>query len=285
MINGLMNVYKKIPGSIQTWLRHWVIRPSKHLLSQGVIQQDGFVVAKRLNQSIPFKLWREGDYEPALSSLLRQHLKPGDVFFDIGANIGYFTLLGAACVGPTGQVHSFEPNPAPFKALQNNIQLNRFTHVTANAVALSDQPGTIKLWFNPEIDSGLASMGQNSTLLNQTIECPAVTLDHYIASHNITRVKAVKIDIEGAELLAFRGGHQWLTSSAAPELIALEAVAANAAALNFRLDMLAELLTDCGYQIYWLDETGSHSRQLVPIDDHQAQLPDGTWVAQKSLAE
>src|SRR3989304_509633 len=118
MLLRLMSWYGKMPPARQAWFRHWIVTPGKRLLSHGVIRQDGFVIAKRLDQSSPFKIARTQRYEPQLSALFRKYLRPGDIFMDIGANIGYFTLLAASCVGPAGHVHSFEPNPETFKGLQ-----------------------------------------------------------------------------------------------------------------------------------------------------------------------
>ena len=277
MIQRLMDWYGRLPADRQGQLRRRVVTPGKRLLSRGVIAQPGFVIAKRLDQSIPFKIWREGCYEPHLSDLFRKYLRPGDTFVDVGANVGYFTLLAAACVGPTGHVHSFEPNPRVFKELQRNVMLNRFSQVALNNCALSNRAETIQLWVNPEIDSGLASMRRTSELLTETFACEAVTLDQYVAQKEPGKVRAMKLDVEGAELLVVQGAENLLDSADRPDLIALEAVQSHAASFNTTTSAVAQFLLSKGYILYYLGATEATFRlELFNIEEG---VPDGTLVA------
>jgi FkbM family methyltransferase len=121
----------------------------------------------------------------ATVALFRQYLRPGDTFIDIGANIGYFSLLAASRVGSTGQVHSFEPNPETFKGLQHNVVLNGFKQIVLNNVAISNAAGPIQLWVGKEIDNGLVSMRQTSSLLTDSVMSQATTLDEYVSNHRV----------------------------------------------------------------------------------------------------
>lgn len=273
-----MNFYGRVPSHAQKFLRRYLVTPGKRLLSRGVIHQDGFVVAKQLDQSIPFLLWREACYEPALSALFRQVLCSGDTFFDIGANIGYFTLLGASSVGPGGHVHSFEPNPGVFDELKRNVALNRFTQVTHNNVAVSDCAGNVQLYFAPEMDSGLASMRQTSELLTQMQTVRAITLDEYVAQHAVGKIRAMKLDVEGAELMVLQGAQNLLASTDKPDLIALEAVRSHAKAFETTPDAVAHFLMAKGYRVRALiGEDATHFR-LADLDLSDG-VPDSTLIA------
>jgi FkbM family methyltransferase len=96
-------------------------------------------------------LRRDGVWEPFETALVQQFLKPGDSFLDAGANIGYFTVIAAACVGDTGKVYAFEPEPRNHALLQQNVELNGFTNrVVAAAVALAAKAGAGQLHLHPE---------------------------------------------------------------------------------------------------------------------------------------
>ncbi len=274
----LMKWYGKTPPALQNWLRHWVVMPGKRILSRGVIQQPGFVVAKRLDQSIPFKLNREGCYEPQLSALFRQYLRAGDTFIDIGANIGYFTLLAASCVGANGEVHSFEPTPETFKSLQHNVTLNHFRHVTLNKAAVSNKPGPVQLWVGKEIDSGLVSMRQTSHLLTDTVTSQATTLDEYVIANRVGKIRAMKLDIEGAEWLALQGSQALLSSERRPDLIAFEAIQSHAAAFGVTLAQLVEFLIARRYAVHLLPDDFEVTGRLAEIADPH-QPPGGTLIA------
>lgn len=277
MLDILMKWYGHTPPRLQTWVRHWLVMPGKRALSRGVLVQDGFVIAKRLDQSIPFKIWREKNYEPHLSALLRHYMRPGDTFIDVGANIGYFTLLAASCVGATGRVHSFEPNSRVFAELQHNLTLNRFTQVSANNVALSHRAGNVELFFAPEMDSGLSSLRRTSALLTATQTVRAITLDEYVAQRRVGKIRALKMDVEGAEKWVLEGAANLLRSPDQPDVIAFESVQSNAAAFNTPTIAVARQLTQYDYRLHWLADTGA-SFQLQPVRASD-NVPDGTLVA------
>lgn len=278
MLTRLMQWYGKMPPAVQDLVRHWIVMPGKRLMSRGVIKQDGFVVAKRLDQSIPFKLSREGCYEPQLSALFRRYLRPGDVCLDIGANIGYFTLLAASRVGRSGQVHSFEPTPTTFKALQHNVALNGFTQVTLNQLALSNVSGPIQLWVGKDIDSGLVSMRRTTEVLTETIAGQAITLDEYLAKHAVGKIRLMKLDIEGAEWLALRGAEQMLATANRPELIAVEMLHSHATAFGLSTTALIDLLAAHQYSLYLLPDEYDKTGEFGALPT-VTPPPDGTLIA------
>ena len=132
-------------------------------------------------------------------------MAPGDVFVDIGANIGYDTLLGSWRVGEAGRVVAIEAMPATFSLLQRNLALNDgASNVRAVQVAVSDKPGTLDLYHVEE-----RNIGSISTLANRgtrrVATATAARLIDILRADEFARVRLIKIDVEGGEPAVLRG--------------------------------------------------------------------------------
>lgn len=154
-------------------------------------------------------------YEPETTAFFVRHLKPGDVFVDIGANHGYFTMLAASIVGPNGRVDAFEPNPRVFAQLEAHARINRFDRTVAlHACALADRAETgARLYVSQvESNSGLSSLTPNQAALDAgglseagTVPVVVDTFDAWLATSGHSRIDLVKIDVEGAEARVLAG--------------------------------------------------------------------------------
>jgi FkbM family methyltransferase len=145
----------------------------------------------------------QGIWEPYESSLIQQYLRPGDVFLDVGANIGYFTVLAAACVGDRGHVYAFEPEPRNFQLLQDNVELNGFSsRVTSMQVALTAESGIGQLYLHPENlgDHQLYGAGED----RETVAVELLAGADVFSGRDI-RLDLVKIDTQGAEQSVVEG--------------------------------------------------------------------------------
>ena len=146
-----------------------------------------------------------GTLEPPVQEALRRLLAPGDVFYDIGANVGFFTLLGARLVGPAGRVVAFEPVPWCARAVGNNIELNEFGHAQIRAEAVGDADGAARLLVVGEASwSHLESTGRHADVRDE-IDVAVVALDSLVGAGTIPPPDVLKIDTEGAELQAIEG--------------------------------------------------------------------------------
>ncbi|MEJ7797007.1 MAG: FkbM family methyltransferase [Solirubrobacteraceae bacterium] len=149
-----------------------------------------------------------GTLEPPVQEALRRLLSPGDVFYDIGANVGFFTLLGARLVGPSGRVVAFEPLPWCARAVARNIQLNGFEHAQIRAEAVADADGSARLLVVGEASwSHLESTGRHADVRAE-IDVAVVALDTLVAAGAIPPPDVLKIDVEGAELQAIEGARE-----------------------------------------------------------------------------
>lgn len=146
-----------------------------------------------------------GIWEPAQTHWLKRTLQPGDVFVDVGANIGYYTLLGSRCVGETGQVIAIEASPSIYALLCANVRTNRERNINTMNCAAGDVAGEIAIY-----KAAAENIGQSSTLAwtdHAVFEAkvPVKPLCDLIPDHQIAAVRVVKIDVEGAEYRVLQG--------------------------------------------------------------------------------
>ncbi|WP_053076756.1 FkbM family methyltransferase [Caenimonas sp. SL110] len=151
-----------------------------------------------------------GIYESELQRLLVDSLSAGDVFLDVGANVGFFSLLGATLVGPAGKVVAFEPVSENAQLLLRNLALNKVSNVQLIEAAVADRVGTASFEDGQSPSQGRLGTGGRSV--------PVVTLDGLLASGAIPVPQVIKMDIEGAESLALAGA-RGLLSAHRPKLL------------------------------------------------------------------
>jgi FkbM family methyltransferase len=151
-------------------------------------------------------------HEKSTTELFEKSIKSGDVFVDFGANIGYFTLLGAKIVGPKGKVFCFEPEPTNFMYLNKNIELNRYKNVYAYQKAVSNVNGKTDL-FICEYDTGHHTINKYDGIdaykngrpsEKKSIVIDTVRLDDFLKDKT-NKVDVMKVDAEGSEFLAIQG--------------------------------------------------------------------------------
>jgi FkbM family methyltransferase len=141
--------------------------------------------------------WR-GAHDSAVAKALIRFLKPGDVFWDIGAHIGYTSLLASRLVGPTGHVHAFEPLPENLVRLHEGIRLNRATNVVVHPVAVSDTVGHDSfVRHESSLMGSLVGQGEIRERVAVT------TMDTLLATTDPPNL--IKIDVEGAESRVLAG--------------------------------------------------------------------------------
>lgn len=145
---------------------------------------------------------RENNYETDVSAVFRQVLRPGSHVLDLGANIGYFTMLSAALVGPTGSVVAVEPNPANARLIEASRRANGFDTVTVAQVAAGPAPGLLALHRAHSNGTTSAPPDEAAALLDaETVGC--VRAETLVPRRR--RIDLIKVDVEGAEYLALSG--------------------------------------------------------------------------------
>lgn len=153
-----------------------------------------------------------GVWEPHVTPVFRSLLAPGDLCLDVGASIGYYTLLASRLVGPDGHVYAFEPAPRIYAVLCANLELNDVANVTALCVAAGAEDGRAPLYDPPPGNLGQSSMrvrsersGPQDHGLKSAMEVPVRPAVALLPSSELRRVRLVKIDVEGYEVDVLRG--------------------------------------------------------------------------------
>jgi FkbM family methyltransferase len=144
-------------------------------------------------------------YEPQVTAELGRLLRPGMVLVDLGANIGYFSMLAATLVGPGGKVIAFEPNEANCQLIQQSIKVNDFRQVRLHPHAVVEKAQTLTLEAPARGSNGRVSEFSPDAIpgASRFSVVEAVALDQFLAEES--RIDVIKMDIEGAEPRAFQG--------------------------------------------------------------------------------
>jgi FkbM family methyltransferase len=180
-------------------LVHGLIRSS---LTPSVVQILGNKMFLDPMDSLAFSMKEGGIREPLQTQLAMREIGRGDVALDIGAHIGYYTLIFAKLVGDEGKVFAFEPDPDNFALLERNIRANGYRNVILERKAVSNLTGRVRLYLSEESSGGHTLFAYHDR--RQQLEVDAVRLDDYF-KHYTGRIDYIKMDIEGAEAEAIRG--------------------------------------------------------------------------------
>ena len=194
--------------------------------------------------------------EPATCEFLLDYLQPGMTVVDVGANIGYFTLLSATKVGASGRIVAYEPTPRIAARLRENVELNRSAMVEVVEAAVSDRESTMTFYESPEDPEA-----NNLYHGGSPVTVRAVKLDEDLSRRGVERVHLLKIDAEGAEVDVLAGARELLRSCAIDAIL----VEANPVTLRSAGKSCAELravLQSFGYSCHTIDTFSYHDETV-----------------------
>ena len=201
------------------WQKHWPIPRGRAIpvralaLLQRVglfnpvwhLADSGFWMHLDPKDLIQREILTTGGWEPSETAFLRRRLGRGSAFLDIGANIGYFSLVASSLVGTEGSVLSVEPNPRLSNSFHDAIIRNRITNISLSRVACAHDDGVRTLFFGPYSNSGRASLSAENAMSSAGTPVQCIQADRLVSDAKMTRLDLVKIDVEGAELTVLRG--------------------------------------------------------------------------------
>lgn len=209
------------------------------------------------------RLRSRGIHEPAVTALVREKIKPGDVVLDIGAHIGYYTLIFAELVGKMGLVLAYEPNPETFDLLEGNIlsNINGYRHwVSLNQVALWDATGGVAFWLNNKNKADNRCWNPGRSWKNmKNIWIPAIRLDDFLYKQQID---FIKMDIQGAEYRALLGMQELLKDNPQVKIVAEFSPMMLEGCGPGKGRDFPDLLQALGFKIWHIPEKGP----LEPVD-------------------
>lgn len=237
--------------------RRWPLRQVYPIIFQRLKPTEADVLGHHLylDARDSLKLSLFGVYEPFETSLLERYVRPGDVVLDIGANIGYYTLLLARLVGPTGTVHAFEPEPSNFALLEKNVRTNGYHNVVLHQAAVGEVSGSTQLFLS-ETNLGDHQLGGAGNG-RRAVEVRQVNIDEVLTAEE-RPVTFVKLDIQGAETGAIRG---------------MERALRRAGRLTIFTELWPEGLRRCGSDAEtYLGLLQSHALTLYEVDEVRGEL-------------
>jgi FkbM family methyltransferase len=217
-------------------------------------------------------------YETHTSQVLVGLLRPGDVFVDVGAHVGYYTLLARALVGPGGRVFAFEPNPETFRMLVANIAGNGYGNVHAFNCALGARNDVATLYINDDNEGETALWNVTadrrfvkSRAAHRTVQVAVTTLDEIARDGALRGARAVKIDAEGWELQVLAGAAEVLERDR-PRHVVCEINRGALAATDGSEKAIRDLFRDRGYvcrliNLSGVDLCGGKSLRLLKDDE------------------
>ncbi len=192
----------------------------------------------------------EVPHERALTEVFRNIVKPDDTVFDVGANLGLHSLTFSKLAR---QVVAFEPNRALLPNLRRTI--SHLPNVTLQEICLSENDGTVEFHVS-EWDHMLGSLANWTGQPTKTLAVPARSIDSLIAQGEIPKPQVLKVDVEGAELLVFRGGEKLFSGPDAPRAIVFEELNSASRKLGIADGAAAEFLRGQGYSLYVISDDG-----------------------------
>jgi FkbM family methyltransferase len=200
-------------------------------------------------ENLGFEMAINGIYEDETINFIKDAIASNGLFLDIGANIGAITIP-IARLRPDVKVLAVEAAPRMFSYLTNNLQLNSLANVTPVNKAISNEDGKIVNFYTPHVKFGKGSMVKAFASDESKVE--TITIDS-IALANQLKIDFIKIDIEGFESLAFKGGQTLLTAKDAPDIL-FEFVDWAENILEPNAGKAQELLLTYGYKLFLLEE-------------------------------
>jgi len=186
-------------------------------------------------------------FEKAEIDFLKYFLKEEDVFLDIGANIGLFSLYASNIVGESGKIFAFEPTPKTFVRLNSNIELNKKQNIVALNIGLSNEDGLVDFNVSNDGYDAWNSIVDLDILVNRNkIKIKFKTLDSFIEEYDLRKISLVKLDVEGWEKFVLQGSHRLLSKTDAPVFL-VEFAEKNAFKAGYYCNEVFDLMESYGY--------------------------------------
>lgn len=204
-------------GTLSRFLSKQLIPKATGELINKTIYGFDLLINPAIDNGVEHSLYYFGTYEKGTLNFIKQNLKEGEVFFDIGANIGLMSIFASYCVGKTGSVFAFEANPETAKLLKFNINLNKINNINIIDKAVGNDIGKIKIYNNWAVNRG------GATLIKPEQETDSFDVDlikiDAIEEYYSKDIKMIKIDVEGFEMDVLKGLEKILQKNNAPKLI------------------------------------------------------------------
>ena len=255
-----------------SWGEHWPLPRGKHfflrvhnllyvmrLLQPVTVKvRPGVVMELDSRDIVTSTILLHGIWEPEVTRIV-ESLQAGAVFIDVGAHVGYYSLLASTRVGATGRVVSVEPNPSTAERLRRNIRLSSAVNVVVQELACTDTEKTLRFFQAGPYNTGGSSLSAKTAASAKEVAVRGLPLDAIVKSLDLRRIDLVKIDVEGAELQVLRGMKESLVKYH-PKVV---------------IELIPWILANLGASVH---EVSSFLHQTGYVQEHQIDAVDYLWV-------
>jgi FkbM family methyltransferase len=193
-------------------------------------------------------LSRYGSYESGMQKVLEKYLSPGATFFDLGANEGYFTVMGAKRCGASGRVVAIEPQERLLPVIAENLRLNGVEWVSVWNVAVTNSSGLATIHLTPDMNTGASGLSRSAKYRVPTQQVATRTLAQLLDYEGLTHVDLMKVDIEGFEYEALLGSPE-VFGQHRVQVLALELHPTILANRNKDVEDITKMLAGCDYKM------------------------------------
>ena len=216
----------------------------------------------------PLEVLNFNNYENKYSEILRYASVGKKIIFDIGANIGWYSIVLSS--NDDCQIHAFEPVNLTFEILNKNKILNNRLNVKVNNLGVSNFEGEEKIYYEPENGTAASLSNILESNKSKSITCKFTTIDSYIMGQNITCLDIIKCDIEGAEIFAIKGGIESIKKF--KPIIFLEMLRKWAKKFNYHPDDIINILDEIGYSCFAINNKGIRLIKCVSEDTKETNF-------------
>lgn len=205
------------------------------------------------HRSPPIETFNFSDFEPAESEMMEKLFDEHQVFYDIGANIGWHSLNMSA-KHRKAKFYCFEPIPKTYQQLIDNIKLNNAKNINCYNTALSDQPGNQKFFYYTACSGNASAANLSERSDVSEIVCPQTTLDMFVADNSTPPPDFIKCDVEGAELMVIKGGVDTIAKH--QPILMVEILRKWSSKFSYNPNEIFQLLYSFGYCAFTTDGRG-----------------------------
>ena len=244
MLNFYLNVKKTLSRG-NGFGKYVVVRKILHYIEYYLKSDFTMIQGSKmfLGEGDPLNISIEGVWEESSTKIFKNSINEGDIVVDVGASIGYFTLLAARLVGNKGKVFAFEPGPENFKILKKNVEVNKYDNIILEQKSVSDINGKINLNFTEHIGFHSTDFSSDDPVCLR-LPTTSITLDKYFENLNlIGKINFIKMDVEGGEFKVLSGMRTILKQQK-------------------NLKILTEFMK------YFLIQVGSDPKEMLSLLDH-----------------
>lgn len=282
-INKKLNIYKQ---DIKTKGLYWsavhrlfklpmgktILTPVVNILKPNYIFVNGHkLFVDRYDMVVSQELIQSHKWEEYETKVFKKYLKKGDVVLDIGAHIGYYTLLAASIVGDTGKVYAFEPNTKNFSLLKKSVEENNFKNVILINKAVAEVSGEVTLFIDKKNTGDHRVYDTKDD--RETTKISSISLDDFFKKES-KKINVIKMDIQGSEAGAFKGGRELIKKNSEIKIFTefwpLGLRLSGSTAYEY-----VSMLTKSGLKLYDIDEEKKKTTEistedlLVPMNDEE----------------